>query len=420
MKRILLSAYQCAPGAGSVSQIGWEWYSRLASRMHVTLATHIRNRDLLERAGAPLPNTEIIYIDTEWLAAPLYRTAKHLFPNSEHSVFLLSSLDFFAYDHALYRQAQARMKNGESWDVVHVVTPVSPSTVTRLPGLGLPLVRGPLNGGLRTPSQFPELMKADSAWLYPLRDISKPVRSALGNRARGDVVLVANKSTEESLTKQERSVARHMTEIAVDPAQFAATPWPADPTVGNPLRMVFVGRLIPAKALSLLLEAMKELKDAYPMELTVVGDGPMRELWERQAAELGMAIEFTGAQSANEVVRRIEESHVLCLPSVRESGGAVLLEAMSCARPVIGIAHGGPAEIITPDVGRLINPDNSRAVIDGLKDAVRDIFADPAAWSERGRRGRKIAESLHSWDAHLDEMCSIYEELAVVVPAGVA
>lgn len=156
------------------------------------------------------------------------------------------------------------------------------------------------------------------------------------------------------------------------------------------------------------------------MELTVVGDGPMRELWERQAAELGMAIEFTGAQSANEVVRRIEESHVLCLPSVRESGGAVLLEAMSCARPVIGIAHGGPAEIITPDVGRLINPDNSRAVIDGLKDAVRDIFADPAAWSERGRRGRKIAESLHSWDAHLDEMCSIYEELAVVVPAGVA
>ena len=95
-----------------------------------------------------------------------YRTAKRLFPNSEHSVFLLSSVDFFAYDHSLYRLAQEKMRAGVTWDVVHAVTPVSPSSATRLGGLGLPLVRGPLNGGLRTPSQFPELMKADSAWLY--------------------------------------------------------------------------------------------------------------------------------------------------------------------------------------------------------------------------------------------------------------
>jgi len=153
MKRVLLSAYQCAPGAGSVSQIGWEWYSRLAQKMHVTLATHIRNRERLEQAGAPLPNTEIIYIDTEWLAGPLFRVAKLIFPNSEHSVFMLSSLDFFAYDGSLCSEIKTRMRKGESWDVVHVATPVSPSSFSRLPGLGIPVVQGPLNGGLRTPSR---------------------------------------------------------------------------------------------------------------------------------------------------------------------------------------------------------------------------------------------------------------------------
>jgi glycosyltransferase involved in cell wall biosynthesis len=418
MKRVLLSAYQCAPGRGSVSQIGWEWYSRLAGQMHVTLATHVRNRQALEAHGAPLPNTDILWIDTEWLAAPLYRTAKRLFPNSEHSVFLLSSVDFFAYDHSLYRLAQEKMRAGVTWDVVHAVTPVSPSSATRLGGLGLPLVRGPLNGGLRTPSQFPELMKADSAWLYGLRDLSKPIRSVMGRRLCGDVVLTANQSTLQSLTADERAVARPMMEIAVDPRQFRATPWPAAPSETNPLRIVFVGRLIPAKALSLLLDAMKELRGEGPIELVVVGDGPMRETWQQQAAELGNSVRFTGALDADEVVRQIEQSHALCLPSVRESGGAVLLEAMSCARPVIGIAHGGPAEIITPEIGRLIQPENSRAVIAGLKDALRDLRANPNAWRERGRRGRLAAEQLHSWDARVRDVRGIYDEIAAGVAAG--
>ena len=93
--RLLLSAYQCGPGMGSVSQIGWEWYSRLAQRIPVTLLTHIRNRQALEAAGAPLGESRVQYVDTEWIAGPLYRFASRLFPNSQHSVFLISSLDYY-------------------------------------------------------------------------------------------------------------------------------------------------------------------------------------------------------------------------------------------------------------------------------------------------------------------------------------
>ena len=100
ISKLLLVAYQCGPGMGSVSQIGWEWYSRLAAEQAVTLVTHVRNRAALEAAGAPLPGTEIIYIDTEWFAGPLYRLACRLFPRSEHSVFLVSSLDYFIFDYS--------------------------------------------------------------------------------------------------------------------------------------------------------------------------------------------------------------------------------------------------------------------------------------------------------------------------------
>ena len=168
MMRVLLSAYQCAPGAGSVSQIGWEWYSRLAREAKVTLVTHIRNRPALESAGAPFANTEIIYIDTEWFAGKLYSLARRIFPRSEHSVFLLSSLDFFVYDRQVLRTVRHRHAE---WDVAHVVTPVSPSAFTVLTKLPIPVVRGPLNGGLQTPAGFPEFMRADIArWTAVARE----------------------------------------------------------------------------------------------------------------------------------------------------------------------------------------------------------------------------------------------------------
>lgn len=418
MKRILLSAYQCAPGAGSVSQIGWEWYSRLSQTMHVTLATHIRNRVALEAAGAPLPNTEIVYIDTEWLAGPLYGASKRIFRGSEHAVFLISSFDFFVYDAALVRHARKMMRDGAQWDLVHAVTPVSPSSFTRLSRLGLPVVRGPLNGGLRTPAQFPELMKADSSWLYSLRDLTRPIRQLLGRRCAGDVILTANDATRESLTRREKEVARGMMEIAVDPQRFSATPWPPAPSGEIPLRLVFVGRLIAAKALSLLLGAMIELKPEYPIELTVIGDGPMREAWERQAGELDGAVKFTGAQNAAAVAEAIEDSHALCLPSVRESGGAVLLEAMSCGRPVIGLALGGPGAIITPEVGQLAPAQSTRAAIDGLKAVLADIFAHPDAWRQRGLNVRIAAEKDHSWDARIRDFSLIFDELVTARAIG--
>ncbi len=158
--RVLLSAYQCGPGMGSVSQIGWEWYSRLARYASVTLVTHIRNQECSKAAGAPLPGTEVIYIDTEWFAGPLYRLASKLFPKSQHAVFLLSSADFYVYDGVALRQLKKRRAE---WDIAHAVTPVSPVAATRLHRLGIPLIVGPWNGGLASPRTFPEVMKQDSS-----------------------------------------------------------------------------------------------------------------------------------------------------------------------------------------------------------------------------------------------------------------
>lgn len=410
--RVLLSAYQCAPGQGSVSQIGWEWYSRMARRARVTLVTHVRNRAAIEAAGAPLPGSEVIYIDTEWFAGPLYAAAKRLFPRSEHSVFLLSSLDYYVYDRQVLKQLAPRRAD---WDLVHVVTPVSPAAFTILTRLGLPVVRGPLNGGLRTPPNFGQFMRADSAWLYRLRGLASPFRRLAGAGVP-DVTLTANAATQTALTEAERRKAIHMPEIAVEPSLFEATQWPEAPGPSRPLRVLFVGRLVPFKALPLLFEAARRAQCAGPMEITVVGDGPMKEEWQRSAASLcvsgrGVSVRFLGAQPAGVVSNEMSRCHVLCLPSIRESGGAVLLEAMSAARPVLAVSHGGPKELVNDNVGLLVPSDGPSAVIDGLATALQSILREPGEWRRRGENGRLHAIRHHAWNKRIEDGLRIYAAL---------
>lgn len=405
--RVLLSAYQCAPGQGSVSQIGWEWYWRMAQRAQVTLVTHIRNKVALEAAGAPLAGSEVIYIDTEWFAGPLYGLAKRLFPGSEHSVFLLSSLDYFVYDRQALRSLKGRK---EDFDVVHVVTPVSPAACTVMTKLGLPVVRGPLNGGLVTPANFDEFMRADSAWFYPLREAGRPFRRLAG-AGTADIVLSANAATETQLSPSERRNVVRMPEIAVEPSQYQATDWPAFPGAGNPLKVLFVGRLIPAKALPLLFRAMERVKASTPVELIVIGDGPMRDQWQRAAAPLGDSVSFRGMQPAAVVSNELARCHVLCLPSVRESGGAVLLEAMSAARPVLAVNYGGPKELVNEKVGRLVCSDSPEAVVEGLAAALHNIVREPEQWRQRGWNGRQHVSRNHAWDQRIETGLSLYREL---------
>lgn len=406
--RVLLSAYQCAPNAGSVSQIGWEWYSRLVRRAQVTLVTHVRNRPALESAGAPLNGSEIVYVDTEWFARHLYALARRLFPRSEHSVFLLSSLDYFVYDHAAVRMLRAR---AGCWDIVHAVTPVSPSAYTGLTNLGLPLVRGPLNGGLRTPPSFPEFMRADSAWIYSVRDFSKFFRALLRLGTKPTATLVANSASERALTPDERTVALRMPEIAVDPDLYPPSAWPDAPGGPNPLRILFVGRLIPAKALSLLFQAAHNVSLRQKVEVTVIGDGPMRMQWEETAASLSLNVRFLGLCGSSRIAQELVQTHVFCLPSVRESGGAVLLEAMSAARPVLAVDYGGPAELVNECVGRLVPADSPASVINGLTEALLEVVEQPHRWRARGEEGRRNILANHTWDCRIDRGLALYSQL---------
>ena len=413
-RRILLVAYQCGPGMGSVSQIGWEWYARLSHEHEITLVTHVRNRAALTAAGAPLAGSDVIYVDTEWFAGPLYRLAKRLFPRSEHSVFLISSLDYFVFDWAACRQLRANIADGRRWDLIHRVTPVTLAAPTWLGRLGLPTVIGPLNSGLKDPRGFGKIMRQESTWLVRLREFGRLFDRVIGSSRRAARILTATRATLASVPERYRDRCRNMIENGVELARFKTAPWPHAPGPEHPLNVLFVGRLIPVKALDLLLDAVSRLNDAgSPVELTVAGDGPMRAEWERHAAAVGLAgrVRFLGNLPLAEVSAHMQGCHVFCLPSLRESGGAVLLEAMASARPVIAMNFGGPAELVDSEVGALIELTTPLQVSEDIAARLRDVIAHPENWRRRGMAGRRRVESHYTWPAKLVAADALYTEI---------
>ena len=411
---IVLAAYQCAPGQGSVSQIGWEWYHRLARRRPVLLVTHVRNQPHIEAAGENPSNADILYIDTEWFAGPLFRLARKLFPRSEHGVFLIASLDFFLFDWLALRALRRRLRAGGQGSLVHVVTPVTLAAPSSLHRLGLPLVRGPLNCGLQSPSGFARQLRDESPWVIRLRELPRLLDGLIGATRNARLLLTATRATRLDVPGRHRAKTRMMLENGIALEHFPAAPWPRAPGQGQALRVLFVGRMIALKGVDMLLEAVSRLeRRGIAVELTLVGDGPAREDWERQAGSLGLAdvVRFTGALAREDVHRAMCAAHVFCLPSVRESGGAVLLEAMATARPVIALDHGGPAELVDDAVGRALRLQDPGQVIVDLEQTLAEVVAEPAAWAERGAHGRSRVERCYTWEGKITAMEGIYDQL---------
>jgi glycosyltransferase involved in cell wall biosynthesis len=416
---IVVVAYQCGPGMGSVSQIGWEWYDRLREQYDVTLVTHIRNRAALKGANA---DGRIVYIDTEWFAGPLYRLSRRLFPRSEHTVFMISSLDYFLFDFFAYRTLKRLGRRGVKWQLIHRVTPVTLSAPTLLGRLGLPLIVGPLNSGLGKPQGFEAILRQESGWLIRVRNVSRVFDALIGSSRRIARILTATRATFEAVAPRYRGRCRMMVENGVNLDKFVPTAWPAAPYQARALKVLFVGRLLPLKGVDMLLAAIARLSaEGRNVELEIVGDGAMAEPWKALAAELCIdgIVRFSGALPAEQVAQRMAASHVLCLPSVRESGGAVLLEAMACARPVVALDFGGPAEIVNDEVGALLPMASPEQVVSDLTRTFDNMFDEPKVWRDRGLAGRQRIEREFSWAAKVSSARQVYADFLPQEPAHV-
>jgi teichuronic acid biosynthesis glycosyltransferase TuaC len=138
--------------------------------------------------------------------------------------------------------------------------------------------------------------------------------------------------------------------------------------------VLFVGRLDPAKGIVELLDAFVSLANRLPnLRLAYIGDGPGGEQLRRKAkdAALESRIFLANACSSEEVAQWLAASNVLALPSYAEGCPNVIIEALSCGRPVIGTNVGGIPELINEECGILVAPRDMQGLANAIENAMR-------------------------------------------------
>ncbi|MHB8465900.1 MAG: glycosyltransferase family 4 protein [Acidimicrobiales bacterium] len=146
------------------------------------------------------------------------------------------------------------------------------------------------------------------------------------------------------------------------------------------------------KNLGLLLEAVGVLRRrGVAVRLVVSGPGDASEALAAAPDAARAVTDVVGVGSVEDLPRRYGEAWVTVLPSAHEAFGLVLLESLACGTPVVAMAEGGgPAELVTPDVGAL-----AAASADGLADAC-EAALQLAARPQTADACRSAA-SAHDW-----------------------
>ncbi len=137
------------------------------------------------------------------------------------------------------------------------------------------------------------------------------------------------------------------------------------------IRFLSVSLISEQKGLIYLLKAAENLirRRYTAFELVIGGDGPGRIEIERMAEGMGLRkyCHFLGLLTPAEVRHWMQRSDVFVLPSLHETFGMVLGEAMACGKPVISTRCGGPEFVVTPETGILVDVADPMALADAME-----------------------------------------------------
>ena len=175
--------------------------------------------------------------------------------------------------------------------------------------------------------------------------------------------------------------------------------------------ILYAGNLLPAKGLAELLQAFVGLARSQPdLRLALLGEGVLGEKLEARARAAGVSgrLIIPGAQESAKVAHWMRASDVFCLPSYSAGCPNVVIEALSCGRPIVATDVGGVPELVKAGCGILVpprNPEKLRAALD-------------AALSTRWDAGRVSAAFRRDWEEVAEETFAVCRRVLDATRAG--
>lgn len=393
--RVLVSAFQCAPGYGGEIGNGWLWATSLADRGHeVTVLTHAEFRERVQAGGRA--DIDFQFIDTAGIPVRLagigtYDTYRR-WQNA-------------AYEHAAGLRRDFDVMHHTGWGSLHLG-----SRLWRLPA---PLVYGPIGGGQTAPAAY---------WRYFGRGwATETVRGAVTTGAllklnswsretvrNSRVVLATNSATEAACRALGARDIRYFLAEGL-PQEWIGTPHQRP--AGVPV-VLWVGRMLARKAPVLAVRAFAELRRSTQARLVMAGDGPLLGQVRAAVAELGLTgdVDLLGRVPWPKLAELYTSASLFLFCSLRDSSSSQFLEAMGKGLPAVTLDLHGMADVKVGIAAEKVPVTRSPDELPGqLAGAMRTVVtADD--WEARSAAAIEWA-SEHTFPSKAAAASRIYQEV---------
>jgi glycosyltransferase involved in cell wall biosynthesis len=355
--KILLSAFSCSPKWGSESGVGWHWANELAREHQVFAITHQFFEAHLSEASSGRSDN-LIYV---YLPAPTFGMNEVRYLNSRlYYCFWQLYCLFFCLRSGIHRDV----------DFIHHLTWGTFRFPSFLGLLGKPFFIGPVGGGERAPARlfrslpfwqrFHEFVRLGGILL------SKVDPSVWLIGATATIILCRTEESKTALPSIFWKKCRIRQEIGVypPPDNLSQAPRLRDPG-DTSLRAFYAGRLIGWKGVHLAIKGVADARRrGVDVTLTIAGEGPLRTWLQGLAHQSGVAevVHFLGKLDRDVLQTMYSTMDVFLFPSLHDSGGSVVLEAMSAGLPLICLDLGGPPNFVSDEVGYAIQASSMNEV----------------------------------------------------------
>ena len=389
----LISAYSVNPYKGSEDSIGWNWVLQYEKNYKkgdriILLTKKFNEKDT--RRGLKefnIQHVELVIVDVP--------NALNWF-REKHSAF--HHMYYILWQH----WAWLWVKHSEiRFDVIHHVTMNDyriPSELYK--AKGAKVIWGPMGGAQVTPrplkvyeknqlvASFREFVNKSCSW-------NPFYKKAL--RAYYKIYCI-NNETQKQISRIVGKDVPLMPELAL---RDEYKNLPIRKGNNDILKIVFVGRLIGKKGIAFLVDALSLMPTDMNWELLIFGDGDDHALIEKQIADSGIGknVKLMGNRPLNQIAEAYQQADVFVLPSLRETSGNVLLEAMAYAVPIVAFDTSFCRLLKEVDCGVFVNTDQA---LEGIKKdwckAIVTLGQDKELAKQMGLNGYKYVNSKLTWD----------------------
>jgi glycosyltransferase involved in cell wall biosynthesis len=222
---------------------------------------------------------------------------------------------------------------------------------------------------------------------------------------RANAIIAVNRFSFEAISRHADKRKIHLIPLGVDTSEFEYK-LPTDC-----FRIVSSGPLQRRRGIDHLIRAIPTVAKQYPqVELYVTGDGPDRTFLQSLVRRLGLdsKVKFLGYLPRKLLIRVLESSRLYCHPSLHETFGMSILEAMSIGRPIVAADSIGPREIVVDKHNGFLVPARSN---EALANAILRIFEDDALALQMGQNSRKLCEMIYDWKVISKRYAELYSNI---------